>query len=115
MSVRFLGRRVYVGLALVLGSGRHAGQNPAAARLATMLSVSRRTVQRWRQWWGQEFALTSLWQAMCARFMPPVATDAMPLSLLERFMGNRQEALIRLLVFLSPLTVTAAVTIGQGR
>lgn len=28
-SVRFLGRRVYLGLAVVLGSARHAGQNPA--------------------------------------------------------------------------------------
>ncbi len=39
MSVRFLGRRVYLGLAVVLMSARHAGQTPAAGRLSASLSV----------------------------------------------------------------------------
>ena len=34
MSVRFLGRRVYLALAVVLVSARHAVQNPAARRLS---------------------------------------------------------------------------------
>ena len=114
MSVRFLGRRVYLALAVVLGSARHAGQNPAAARLAGTLAVPVRTLQRWRQWWGQQFALTPLWQARCARFMPPVAIDRLPASLLERFAGNAEETLMRLLVFLSPITVTA-VMLQEGR
>jgi len=105
MSVRFLGRRVYLALAVVLGSARHAGQNPAAARLAGTLEVPVRTLQRWRQWWGRQFPLTPLWQATCARFMPPVAIDRLPASLLERFAGNAEEVLMRLLVFLSPITV----------
>jgi hypothetical protein len=113
-SVRFLGRRVYLALAVVLGSARHAGQNPAAARLATDLEVPLRTLQRWRQWWGQHFPLTPLWQASCARFMPPVASERFPAGLLERFAGEPAEALLRLLVFLSPLTVTA-VTLREGR
>ena len=113
-SVRFLGRRVYLALAVVLGSARHAGQNPAAARVSTTLDVPVRTLQRWRQWWCQHFALTPLWQARCARFMPPVASDLFPTSLLERFAGNAAEALIRLLVFLSPLTV-ATLTLREGR
>ena len=107
MSVRFLGRRVYLGLAVVLCSARHAGQNTAARQLAAALGVAVpvRTLQRWRQWWGEQFALTVLWQAACARFMPPVAIGRCPASLLERFTGNAEEALMRLLVFLSPLTV----------
>jgi len=107
MSVRFLGRRVYLGLAIVLGSARHAGQNPAAARRAGTLEVPVRTLQRWRQWWGEQFVLTPLWQARCARFMPPVAIDRLPESLLDRFAGDAEEALMRLLVFLSPITVAA--------
>ena len=114
MSVRFLGRRVYLGLAVVLGSARHAGQNPAAARLAGTLEVPLRTLERWRQWWGEAFALTPLWQAACARFMPPVAIDRLPASLLERFAGTAEETLIRLLVFLSPITV-AAIALRGGR
>ena len=107
VSVRFLGRRVYLGLAVVLCSARHAGQNTAAQQLAATLGVAVpvRTLQRWRQWWCEQFALTVLWQATCARFMPPVATERCPASLLERFAGNAEEALLRLLVFLSPLTV----------
>ncbi len=55
MSVRFLGRRVYLGLAVVLESARHAGQIPAAARLSAELNIPVRTLQRWRQWWAEQF------------------------------------------------------------
>jgi hypothetical protein len=108
MSVRFLGRRVYLGLAVVLVSTRHAGQTPAAARLVEGLGIPIRTLERWRQWWQTDFALTPLWQAQCARLMPPVATNRLPGELLERFAGEAQEALMRLLYFLTPLTVRSS-------
>lgn len=113
MSVRFLGRRVYLALAVVLASARHVGQRPAASRLAADLEVPVRTLQRWRQWWNQQFPVTPLWQAACARFLPPVATDLFPVSLLERFAGDAEEALSRLLVFLSPITVRP-VALNEG-
>ena len=112
-SVRFLGRRVYLALAVVLCSARHAGQNTAAARVSTDLDVPVRTLQRWRQWWVDLFPLTPLWQAHCARFMPPVASDLFPAGLLKRFSGDAAEQLMRLLVFLSPLTVTA-ISLPEG-
>jgi len=115
MSVRFLGRRVYLGLAVVLVSARHAGQTPAAARLGEGLGIPIRTLERWRQWWQADFTMTSLWQAQCARFMPPVATNRLPGALLERFAGEAQEALMRLLYFLTPLTVRALIVVGEGR
>lgn len=59
------------------------------------------------------FLLTPLWQASGSRFMPPVASDRIPASLFDRFAGDAAEALLRLLVFLSPLTVTA-VTRREG-
>ncbi|MBK6639362.1 MAG: hypothetical protein IPG34_17980 [Rhodocyclaceae bacterium] len=114
MSVRFLGRRVYLGLAVVLGSARHAGQNPAAMHLVQALAVPIRTLQRWRAWWRGQFPLTPLWQAACARFMPPPATDQFPASLLTRFADDAEAALFRLLVFLTPITVRA-VTLDEGR
>ncbi|MBS4020122.1 MAG: hypothetical protein KGZ68_18005 [Dechloromonas sp.] len=113
-SVRFLGRRVYLALAVVLGSARHAGQNPAAARLAGTLAVPVRTLQRWRAWWREQFPRTALWQARGAHFLPPVAIERCPASLLERFAGDAAPQLLRLLVFLTPLTV-AAVTLHGGR
>jgi len=113
-SVRFLGRRVYLALVVVLGSARHAGQNPAAARVSTALEVPVRTLQRWRHWWLELFPLTPLWQASGARFMPPVASGRIPAGLIERFAGDAAECLMRFLVFLCPLTVTA-VTLPEGR
>ncbi|WP_291991601.1 hypothetical protein [Candidatus Accumulibacter sp. ACC003] len=111
MSVRFLGRRVYLALLVVLGSARHAGQNPAAARLSTTLAIPLLTLARWRQWWKEQFPLTALWQACCARFMPPV-TDDFPSRLLERFVGDDTEAMGHLLLFLAPITVRPSTLRG---
>ena len=105
---------MYLGLAVVLASARQAGQRQAAARLSVTVGIPVRTLQRWRLWWGEQFLLTPLWQATCARFMPPLVTEHFPASLLERFTGDAAEALMRLLVFLSPITVIT-VTLPEGR
>ena len=109
MSVRFLARRVYLALAVVLVSTRHAGPTPAAARLGLELGVARRTLARWHRWWCGQFPLTPLWRATCARFMPPVLEAQLPGELITRFAGPAHEALMRLLVWLSP------VTVGRGQ
>ena len=77
------------------------------------LAIPIRTLQRWRQWWAEEFPLSPLWQAAGARFMPPVR-DRFPTSLLERFVGQGAEAMAHLLRFLSPLTVRANA-LREGR
>ena len=105
MSVRFLGRRVYLALAVVLVSARPAGPTPAAARLGVALGVDRRTLARWRVWWCEQFPKTPLWRAASARFMPPVPEVQLPGELITRFAGPTHEALMRLLVWLSPVTV----------
>ena len=109
MSVRFLARRVYFALAVVLMSARPAGPTSAAARLGTALGVDRRTLARWRDWWREQFPQTPLWRATCAQFMPPVPEAQLPGELITRFSGLLPEALVHLLVWLSP------VTIGRGR
>jgi hypothetical protein len=119
MSVRFLGRRVYLALAVVLVSAQRAGPTPAAARLGAQLGVDRRTVQRWCRWWSEQFPLTPLWRASCARLMPPVAAEQLPGELLARFGGAAHEALLRLLVWLAPVTAgparPAAIELNEGR
>jgi hypothetical protein len=114
-SVRFLGRRVYLALAVVLMSAPRPGPAPTAAAIhaATVLEVPVRTLQRWRQWWQERLPLTAFWQAASARFVPPVLATAMPGALLARFVGTAAESLLRMLVFLSPLTV-ALITLGDG-
>lgn len=105
MSVRFLGRRVYLSLAVVLLSARPAGPTATAARLCQTLDVPVRTVLRWKAWWSQIFPSTPLWQAERARFMPPVVASELPASLIARFTGTVAESMMRLLAFLAPLTV----------
>ena len=109
MSVRFLGRRVYLALAVVLVPARHAGPTPAAGRLGLELGVARRTVARWHHWWCEQFSLTPLWRATCARFMPPLLEAQLPGELITRFAGPAHVSLMRLLVWLTP------VTVGRGQ
>jgi hypothetical protein len=115
MSVRFLGRRVYLGLAVVLVGARRAGPTATASKFCDSLQISSLTLARWRSWWIEQFPLTPLWQAICARFMPPVSVSDFPASLLERFTGAAQESLMRLLVFLTPLTVGRPIKLMEGR
>ena len=104
-SVRFLGRRVYVALAVVVVPQRRTTLSASAVQLCDTLDVPARTIARWRQWWLQHFASTTLWQAVCARFMPPVQTQDLPTSLIGRFTGAPPVAMVYLLSFLSPLSV----------
>ena len=104
-SVRFLGRRVYLGLVVALAPQRRTTLSAVAMQVVDALAIPERTIARWRHWWIQLFSLTPLWQATCARFMPPVQTTNLPASLTERFDGGAAEVAMRLLAFLSPLSV----------
>ncbi|MFW2454522.1 MAG: hypothetical protein ACN4E4_00985, partial [Methyloversatilis discipulorum] len=53
MSVRFLGRRGYLGLAVVLGCSRQSRPNPAAARAAAAGGNKLPTHTPRRRWWGE--------------------------------------------------------------
>lgn len=108
LSVRFLGRRVHLGLAVVLVSASRTASTPTGARLGAELGVARQTLQRWQAWWTEQFPLTPLWRATCARFMPPADVLGFPGTLLERFVGSPADSLMRLLVFISPVTLRGA-------
>jgi len=106
-SVRFLGRRVYVAVMLMLFS-------PPAAflsrEIAELLAVPARTVKRWRSWWQRDFQQTAFWQSVRERFIAPVAAEALPQSLLARFQGPTcHERLVQVLRLLSPLSSTFVI------
>lgn len=104
-SVRFLGRRVYWGVVVVLVSAVRHGLTPERMRvLRKALGIDRRTVERWRQWWLETFVQSSFWKRARARFMPPVCEQSLPLSLGQAFHLARPGQLIEFLRFLSPLT-----------
>jgi len=104
-SVRFLGRRVYWGVVVVLVSAAHHGIKPERMRiLREALSIDRRTLERWRTWWLENFVQSSFWKIARARFMPLICEKTLPLSLGRAFQLERRDRLLELLKFLSPLT-----------
>lgn len=108
-SVRFLGRRVYAGLVVVLVSAMIHGTNPERVhRLREALGIDRRTLERWRQWWLGLFIESSFWRAARARFMPPLCPKTMPWSLCVSFAVERRDRLLDLLKFLAPITTPTA-------
>jgi hypothetical protein len=115
-SVRFLGRRVYLGAVVVLATAMQQGPSPwRVRRLRELLGVSAQTLARWRTWWAETFGETAFWKAARAAFSPPVAAAAAPSSLFERFAGELHEQLATLLRFLSPLSTPAAYVPDQRR
>jgi len=106
-SVRFLGRRVYWGVVVVLVAAARHGLTPRRMRvLREVLGIDRRTVERWRQWWLETFVESPFWKRARARFMPRITESLLPLSLGQAFQIARPGQLIALLRFLGPLTTS---------
>ncbi len=107
-SVRFLGRKVYVGALVIVASV--AGRAAAALtrrRAPPIEGVPTRTVRRWLTWWQTVFALGSFWLEARAFFATPVEIADMPASLLGHF-GKGSRAVEKVLRFVAPVT-TASV------
>jgi hypothetical protein len=110
-SFRFLSRRVYVGAVVVLITALGHGATPARVKqLRAIVGVSRRTLERWRQWWLEEFPRSSFWRWARGQLATPVDEHALPLSLLESFRKpGAEERTIDLLRFILPLTTPSVV------
>ena len=110
-SVVYLGRRVYLGAVVLLGSALRSTLSGKRLReLCVTLCVPRSTLDRWRAWWNAVFPSTPFWQALRGDFMPPVSAP-LPANLLSRFaVTDRLAQLSQTLHFLSPLS-----TVTEGR
>ena len=108
-SVRFLGRRVYAGLVVVLVTVIIHGLKPARVRrIREVLQIDSRTLKRWRQWWLDTFVRSTFWKAARARFMPPPSERRLPLSLWLRFKLEGRDRMLAVLQFLRPITTPTA-------
>ena len=115
-SVRFLGPRVFIATVVVLIAMLRRGASDARlAGLEHVVSLDRHTVERWRRWWRDTFTATPFWRIARAGFMPPVAHERLPASLLDRFdvmpeagvqvvADEERERLVALLRFIAPIT-----------
>ncbi len=111
-SVRFLGRKVYVGFVVVLKTAmRHGLSGRRVEQLGLVLpGIDRRLLERWRRWWRDSFVEGSFWKAARARFMPPLAEEQLPLGLCESFGIESVDRMVELLRFLAPIT-----TVSKGK
>jgi hypothetical protein len=109
-SVRFLGRKVYLGVIVVLITALHHGLTEARRRqLIEQLDVAPQTLWRWRRWWRERFVATRCWKALAGQFLPPIGADRLPASLLERLMGKTLgERVIQLLISVSAVTTSSS-------
>jgi hypothetical protein len=104
-SVRFLGRKVYVGVVVALVSAMmHGPKDIRLHQLQRALPIDRRTLKRWLQWWTEIFVQCPFWKAERGRFARRMAEARMPLELVEAFGAQQIEGLVKLMKFLSPIT-----------
>jgi len=115
-SLRFLGRKVYLGAVVALVTAmKHGVTDGRAAELLREVGASRQTLARWRVWWAEVFVTTPFWQAARSLVSPPVPAGQMPASLLDRFAGaDDVERIVRFLDFIKPVT-TASAGNGEGK
>jgi len=107
-SVRFLGRKVYLGAMVILISAMRQGPTPRRVReLSTLFGADRATIARWQAFWRDHIPPTPFWKVARARLIPVADLVALPLSLLEAFLRTKDpyQDWGHLLRFLSPLTI----------
>ena len=113
-SVRFLGRKVYLGVIVVLVSAMRQGPTPRRVReLTEVFGVERRTIYRWRDFWNERFPKTTFWKLARARLVPVFEIVDFPRSLLEAFVhaADDRDGWKNLLRFLSPISTTKGLKI----
>jgi hypothetical protein len=113
-SVRFLGRRIYLGAVIVLIGAMGHGATPHRLReLSRLLGADAATIARWQTFWRDHVPTTPFWKISRGRLVPLVEVVAVPRALMEAFC--RSDDLFRdwarLLRFLSPLTIPGGLVI----
>jgi hypothetical protein len=106
-SVRFLGRRVYVGAVVIVASAV-ALTTMAAAAAVRATAVPARTTRRWLRWWRGPFATSAPFVELSGRLVPAPERQRLPLSLLDRFGAETPVAVGKLLAWLAPITTTSS-------
>lgn len=114
-SVRFLGRKGYPSLIVVLASALRDGLTESrVAALKQVLKVSRATLDRWRRWWIQTFAASPFWRGARGWFVPALPACNLPAELLERFQCTA-EGIVCCLRFIAPMPCSPPRLAGSLR
>lgn len=100
-SLRFLGRRVYLGVVVIVASFFAQALGEVGAKATS--GVPRRTTRRWLGWWRGPFLTTEVLIAIRARLVG-VDVAEVPRSIVERLPGAALEQVRTMLHLLAPLT-----------
>jgi hypothetical protein len=105
-SLRFLGRKVYYGIwVLLLPVLREGSTSARLRRLEEVFAVNRRTLLRWRRWWREVMPTTRFWDARRGLWARPIDLASLPEALLGAFTGkiDPAERVLAALRWLAPL------------
>ncbi len=81
-SVRFLGRKHYMGAMVVLLSALAQGPNPKRIQqLQALFGVSRRTLSRWQALWVETVPTITFWCGAKGLLIPPIVPQRLCLDL----------------------------------
>ena len=108
-SVRFLGRKVYLGVIVILVSAMRQGPTLCRVReLSARFGADRRTIARWQVSWREQCPQTPLWNIAHARLVTLAKIATLPCSLVDLFHRGHPpcRGWTLLLRFLEPITVT---------
>jgi hypothetical protein len=109
-SVRFLGRRVYLGAVVILASIVALALR-SAVQIPHQTGVPARTTRRWLGWWQGPFLHTGVFVSICARLIG-VDVGRVPASIVDRLQGTGTQRVRTMLELLAPLT-TGSVPDGS--
>lgn len=117
-SVRFLSRKVYLGVVVALATVLARGADVGAVRLLRReLGMARSTLERWRAFW-KELSGGVLFVRLGGLLPVDLDYASLPESLLARLQGELCSRVLALLRLLSPLTgaaTPAPSTLGARR
>jgi len=113
-SVRFLGRRLYLGAVVILVTAMQHGATTRRVReLSQLFGADRSTIARWRVFWNEQFPPTPFWKIARGRLVPVYEMIAYPGSLLDAFVrtdtAEDDVGWGNLLRFLSPITISGGL------
>ena len=105
-SVRYFGRRVYLGVLVTLSMALEHGLTPQRRRrLREQIGLDARTLTRWCRWWRVQLPATRTWRELQGQLASPLDPARLPGALLQLVQGDDPvQRMVRFLALLMPLS-----------
>jgi hypothetical protein len=110
-SICFLGRRVYLGIVVVLACALEQGLTSFREKYLSRINISRQVLHDWITWWREVFTQTSLWKTLKANFIHAEVQN-IPLDPMTALPGTVDE---QLMAWLKHLRFVSTTPLMQAR